>query len=328
MKWGAGGSSVAPSNDRKGAKAMACRIIIGYGETRQSEDALALGQLMAGVLAARPVVATVLPWPRDLMSPADLERALEVETRERLATVRDRLASLGAETRALADRSPARALYELAEEAHASLIVLGSTHRGPIGRVLPGTVGDSLLREAPCAVAVAPRGFAERSERDLLRVAVAFDGSSEARAALETGMRLAGRLHGSLAVLTVAEPPHYGYAAAYSTLTAGELHDFERERRQRTLDSAVSSLPEALPAEGRLMVGNPGPTIAEASGDFDLLGIGSRGYGPVRRTILGGVSAAVIRSAACPVLVLPRAAGLDPLGLAETTPRAAAGRAE
>ena len=41
---------------------------------------------------------------------------------------------------------------------------------------------------------------------------------------------------------------------------------------------------------------------------LDLLVIGSRGYGPVRRTLLGGVSAEVTRTSACPVLVVPRGA--------------------
>jgi nucleotide-binding universal stress UspA family protein len=37
----------------------------------------------------------------------------------------------------------------------------------------------------------------------------------------------------------------------------------------------------------------------------DLLFVGSRGYGPVGRTLLDNVSA-VVREAGCPVVVVPR----------------------
>jgi nucleotide-binding universal stress UspA family protein len=40
--------------------------------------------------------------------------------------------------------------------------------------------------------------------------------------------------------------------------------------------------------------------------DVDLLMCGSRGYGPVRRVLLGGFSARLIRQAASPVVVVPR----------------------
>jgi nucleotide-binding universal stress UspA family protein len=36
--------------------------------------------------------------------------------------------------------------------------------------------------------------------------------------------------------------------------------------------------------------------------------MGSRGYGPLQAVLLGGVTHAVVRKAACPVIVLPRGA--------------------
>jgi nucleotide-binding universal stress UspA family protein len=79
-------------------------------------------------------------------------------------------------------------------------------------------------------------------------------------------------------------------------------------------------------AERRLLRGDPAAVIAEATEDFDLLAIGSRAYGPIRRALLGSVSAKMVARAPCPVLVLPRGAGDDPLGLGEAKARAAADR--
>jgi nucleotide-binding universal stress UspA family protein len=55
--------------------------------------------------------------------------------------------------------------------------------------------------------------------------------------------------------------------------------------------------------------------LAEVSSEFDLLITGSRAYGPLRRTLLGSTTRRVLQSAACPVLVLPRGVGVDPLGV-------------
>jgi nucleotide-binding universal stress UspA family protein len=44
-----------------------------------------------------------------------------------------------------------------------------------------------------------------------------------------------------------------------------------------------------------------------AERDVDLLVCGSRGYGPVRRVLLGTVSSALVRQASVPTLVVPRA---------------------
>ena len=58
---------------------------------------------------------------------------------------------------------------------------------------------------------------------------------------------------------------------------------------------------------------SPPSALAEAASDLDLLVLGSRGYGPVKGTLLGSVSARVMAAAACPVMVIPRGAGPTPL---------------
>jgi nucleotide-binding universal stress UspA family protein len=57
--------------------------------------------------------------------------------------------------------SAAHALHDLAIELDAAAIVVGSSHRGRIGRVLAGDVSTSLLRGAPSPVLVAPRDYTE-----------------------------------------------------------------------------------------------------------------------------------------------------------------------
>jgi nucleotide-binding universal stress UspA family protein len=65
--------------------------------------------------------------------------------------------------------------------------------------------------------------------------------------------------------------------------------------------------------EPLLLHGEPAEVLAEGASDVDLLLLGSRGYGPVKGTMLGSVSARVMAAAPCPVIVIPRGAGSRPL---------------
>ena len=73
----------------------------------------------------------------------------------------------------------------------------------------------------------------------------------------------------------------------------------------RVLDDGLAKVPPGVPADGELLVGPVAEMIAEAAKDFDLLLLGSRGRGPLLRTLLGSVSGPIARNAPCPVLVLP-----------------------
>jgi nucleotide-binding universal stress UspA family protein len=71
-----------------------------------------------------------------------------------------------------------RGLHELREVIEADLLVVGSSRRGLLGRVLIGDDTRAALNGAPCAVAIAPTGFA--SEPAVMRkVGVGYDGSPE-----------------------------------------------------------------------------------------------------------------------------------------------------
>ena len=60
--------------------------------------------------------------------------------------------------------------------------------------------------------------------------------------------------------------------------------------------------------EPDVSVGDPADFLIAASERLDLLICGSRGYGPTRAVLLGGVSRRVTTEAHCPVIVLARGA--------------------
>ena len=143
------------------------KIIVGYDGSDQAKDALALGKDLSETTGAELYVAGVSlihPLLRGGADPLDLEA--EQESAERLERAAD---SVDATAQPVQSSSPARGLHELAEEIGADLIVVGSSQHGHAGQTLLGNVGVALMHGSPCAVAIAPRGYAERSRSRYLR---------------------------------------------------------------------------------------------------------------------------------------------------------------
>jgi nucleotide-binding universal stress UspA family protein len=278
------------------------KIVIGFDGSDGARDALRLGKALGRAEDAELLVGAVIAYAPLPIEAEAYERALSEHYDELFDAVNQGLAGAKFERHELIDTSAARALGQLAEDQGANLIVIGSTHRGTLGRVYPGSVGERLLNGAPCAVAVAPRGFARRDHFGLGVVGVAYDGTPESRLALTEAEQLAGELGASLKLIAVAPdvpvtPSRIGHTdAGY----AEALHRHFRD----VLDRASSTLHGA--ADTVLDEGDPAAALAARGVELDLLVIGSRGYGPLRRVLLGGVSAEVMRTAPCPVIVVPR----------------------
>lgn len=64
-------------------------------------------------------------------------------------------------------------------------------------------------------------------------------------------------------------------------------------------------------AAGEVLSGDAAAALATASKRLDLLVCGSRGHGPLRTVLLGGTSHALVRTAFCPVLVVPLGARFE-----------------
>ncbi len=273
-------------------------ILVGLDDNPAAQDALAFARRLADTTGATLRVASAYPYDIDpsRASSPDYAELLEGDTRALLERVGAGVAE------AVPDRSPARALHHVAERTGAALVVVGSSHRGPVGRVMPGSTGERLLHGSPCPVAIVPRGY---PQAPIETIAVGHDGSEESDAALATACALAARFGASLRVIRV-----FDVSAAAAPLVAGintgpYLEELERDRRE-SLERVVAGLADDVRAEAMFLTGSPGRELAGQSHSADLMVVGSRGYGPARAVLLGGVSHVLVRDAACPVLVMPR----------------------
>jgi nucleotide-binding universal stress UspA family protein len=276
------------------------RLLVGYDGSDGGRDALELARVLGAAEGAEAIVASVIPYGPLPVGFAELEDDAAAAARPLLDEARERLAGFEVETRAFGGGSPAWVLTDLAECHEADLIVVGSPHRGAIGRTLIGSVAEGVLHGAPCAVAVAPRGYAGVGHGPLALIGVAYDGTPEAKAALERARDLAQETGAAVRVLTVVAPPvALPGVAGYVPV--------EPPAPDAVLAEGVRELGGEIAAEGRKLDGPPATTLASACEDgIDLLLAGSRGYGPVLRAMLGSVTSRLIAEAPCPVLVVPR----------------------
>jgi nucleotide-binding universal stress UspA family protein len=289
-------------------------ILIGYDEPERSGEAIALAETLrdphTGTLLLTSVYSPA-PLPvGGFVSPQDLE-VLHDEAEGRLLSARGALPDRDRVlTCAIPSDSAARVLSEVAQEEHADLVVVGSSRRSRLGRLLPGTTAERLLHNAPCPVAVAPRGY---SGGDIRRIGVAYDGSPEADAALQAAEALALELRAALTVYCVVEPARVAATALAGAVAMvavpSEPSNAAEERARDLLHAVVDNAPHGLGPETLLLHGVPAEAIASrAYGVIDLLFVGSHGYGAIGRALLSNVSGALVRAAGCPVVVTPRTA--------------------
>ena len=278
------------------------KIIIGHDLHSGGRDALALATVLSRATGAKMVVAGIFPFgtlPRGFEASW---REDERSTAEELQRVAD---AVGATAEAFPSSSPARGLHELAEELGADLLVVGSSRHSQGGQILAGNVGLGLLHGSPCAVAIAPRGYASAEVAELTRLVVGFNGSKESQLALGDAVELAEATGADLRLVAVAQQPHLppGALNGYQ-----ELKEAIEDNMREQLARAQAAIPEHVRTEASLISGDPARKLAEAARGGSLLMLGSRSYGPVRRVLLGSVSSDLARGVPCPLLVRPRTA--------------------
>lgn len=205
------------------------------------------------------------------------------------------------EVRTYVGASPAHVLCDLTEKEDFDLVVVGSPHRGVIGRALIGSVAEALLHGARAPVAVAPRGLSDGDHGQPRRIAVAYDTTPESEAAVRCADGLVSATGASLEVLTVVGRS----PVASSPLVDGPT---ETPKPHPLVGLASLGIGKAGDAHSRMLIGPVADALADACTEdhIDLLILGSRDYGPLKRALASSLSLRLIRAAPCPVLLVPR----------------------
>jgi nucleotide-binding universal stress UspA family protein len=156
-----------------------------------------------------------------------------------------------------------------------------------------------------------------------VRILIGTDGSDDALAAARRALDILVP-DATVHLVCVAEPPAAESAGMESGFAGGIATPQEVDAAWASaIAEATAALERTASAIGTTTVetaverGAPGPVLCERARALgvDVVVVGSRGRGAIRRVLLGSVSTYVVHNAPCPVLVIR--AGSEPDGQSE-----------
>ncbi|WP_126662038.1 universal stress protein [Haloterrigena salifodinae] len=197
---------------------------------------------------------------------------------------------------------PQNAILEYAADNGIDAIVMGTHGRRGIGRLLVGSVTESVVRNADVPVLVV-RGASEvRRRYPFETILVPSDGSVHAEAALERALALAEHHDATVHVLSVVDVTPAGIE---------ERADLRLERLEsyanRVVDDAVAAAEEAgIDAVSAVEYGSTDQRIRSYADevDADLVVMGTHGRSGLDRLLLGSATERMLRTATTPVLTV------------------------
>ena len=294
---------------------MSHPLVVGVDPVREDPAPLALASLL-GDLTGAPMIAVAAHPVHELptgLVPPGYDRLMHERAEAALDRALEHLPP-GAESHAVESQSAARALHEIVAEFEASVLVVGSAHHGRVGRIVAGSVADGVLNGGGCPVAVAPRGY-ERPE-SVRRVSAGFADTVDGRAAVAAAGAIASRAGAVLDAVTALPPVEWN-----GVVPPGRAYEealkLARDAAVQIAEAAAAELAPGVESTVRAVIGSPVAALVDASASSDMLVCGSRGYGPLRRVLLGSVSRSLSHESRCPLLILPRGVGLamqEPVG--------------
>lgn len=185
------------------------------------------------------------------------------------------------------------------------LVAIGPRGAGRFLGLRLGSVTERCLADAPCPVGIVRPGRV-RSPGEPERVIVGIDGSDRSHDALRWAVAECARRRAQLTVMTAwveAAPPSPHLVGG---VDLGRFEDAAWRTIDRALDETDGLDLAALvaPPERLAVHGGAAAALLDLAEEADLVVVGSRGLGPVRRLLLGSVATEVARHAPGPVVVV------------------------
>jgi len=273
------------------------KVLVGLDGFQPSLEALALLRKIGNQRELKVTVTSVTPT--GVLAPEHFLLALdpiEVRRQASMDIVDSGVSTLledGFEaTGAVLEGGPSRELVSFINREWFDMTIIGTGRRTWLGSVLLGSTSSYLLHNSPSSVLVvqqAPRAT-EHSQ-----ILVATDGSRGSEFGLTSLLGLADPNKVQITTVAVA-PASDRFASdeqfgenAENMLIARAEH-FARTATQKLTDAGFDATPSVV-------IGNPPEAILKETDNTnaDLVVVGSRGNGPLRRALLGSVSDAVVR---------------------------------
>jgi nucleotide-binding universal stress UspA family protein len=193
--------------------------------------------------------------------------------------------------------APGSTVAHTAAERHAATIVIGTGRHGMLGRFLYGERALEVVRSAGCPVLVVPPD----EEPPIVRAIVAVDFSQPSVRAAAAALEMLGA-DGHLTLVHVARSGRHPERYAIAEAEEGEQHT------RTLLARLAAALPQsAMRLDTAILHGDAAGALLQYAEDegVQLIACGRGRHSLVQRLLVGSVSTALIRGAACCVLVAP-----------------------
>jgi universal stress protein E len=220
--------------------------------------------------------------------------------------------------------TPARVVLDTAYRHHVDLLVLGPHRESRLADAMHGTITEKVLGAAACPVLIAQQGMASAYRR----VLVALDGTSSGGDVITAFESLRLTRDSDDIVVHAHEPPYLGMMD-----TVGVGANASKAYVQSSLGLAADHVEKIIRMHSseagryRVVIVERQPAAAILSVvdrvKPDLVVLGTRGHGRVRRALLGSVANEVLGAVQTDVLLVPERAGRalrvsqDPVSLRE-----------
>jgi nucleotide-binding universal stress UspA family protein len=281
------------------------RLLVATDLLPKSEFAIDRAGLLADELAAELSLVHVV-------SPVSSERVLEQSLQIAIGRMKSRVRSPLWRAKTAPDvvvraGNPARVILDTIAREEPDLLIVGPHERRGVVDALQGTILEKVVSARRCPVLVVQQS-ASGNYRDVL---LALDAAEGSRAAVRAAERLVLRDGAKAAAIHACTSPDHAVLQLPGTEGSGvALHT---NCSPGTASAAMRELLEresADPKRYELIVanGNPLPTIMHAieSRQPDLLVVGTRGDGRMRRAVLGSVANLLLKLAPCDMLIVPQ----------------------
>jgi nucleotide-binding universal stress UspA family protein len=263
--------------------------------------------------SARMLVFHAIPSARDALYASDVSvtgRRIDTD----LDQTRKRLESLMAERQVpweplVTYGDSVENLIPLVSSRNIDLVVAASYGLSGLKRMLLGTVVERMARSLNCPLWVVRANKAEVPHRGGIRkIAIACDFTEESRPVLETSAKLANAFGAEVCLMHAIEAP---LEESVVEPTTGPYEEVQQELQLRLRQRLQSLFAEAaatdLRTETTVLQGHPGEQIPEFALQWnaDLIVVGVRPQGKVKKFLRGSTTEALLRRAPCAVLAIP-----------------------
>ncbi len=245
-----------------------------------------------------------------VLESAEAEAAAN-ETAEKLSRVAGELAGSGLRVEsAVRSGQAADEIVQQVREQAADLVIMRTRGRAGIQRAVMGSVGERLLSRTDVPIVMLRPG-GRRMDR-ISKLLVPVDGSPGGALALASGLSLAKSTGAEIRLVEVVVPmalrtlaPEGGpvyYDPAWDDEALGAARTYVDGMLTRLRQTGVQ-----VDGDARMAVDIAGAIVETADAHpSDLIVMSTHALTGLQRAVLGSVADAVVRTAACPVLLLHR----------------------